>query len=76
MLGPNRFFGPPMITCRKAQTDFSRFRPGIAVSLEPVYFVEHLAPALGLVGLLSGNVATDEVFRFGDLFLLPLPRGV
>jgi hypothetical protein len=46
--------------------------PDVLGPLEPLELAEHLAPALGLLRLLAGDVATDEVFRLADEGLLAL----
>src|SRR5687767_30840 len=52
---------------REPSQRFIRLRPGQLV--QPL---QHVAPRLGLLRLLSGDVATDEILRLLDELLLPL----
>ena len=49
--------------------------PLVLGALQPLELLQHLAPALRLLGLLPGDVAADEVLGLVDVLLLPLVRG-
>ena len=60
---------PPV---ENVEGDLARQLPVVFGPLQAIEALEHLAPALGLLGLLAGQVAADEVLGLLDLFLLAL----
>ena len=60
----------------EGEADLARVLPLVVGALEPLQLLQHLAPALRLLGLLPGQVAADEVLGLVDVLLLPLVRGV
>ena len=77
--GLGRISGPETV---RRQRDGAGARAAVEVELgqrlvrlrpvQLVDLVEHLPSRLGLLGLLPGEVAADEVLRIGDVLLLPL----
>ena len=59
----------------EGEADLPRVLPFVVGALEPLQLLEHLAPALRLLGLLPGEVAADEVLGLVDVLLLALVRG-
>ncbi len=56
----------------EAERHLLRRRPDVLRAIERVELLQHLAPALRLLGLLPRDVLADEVLGLGDEPLLPL----
>ena len=68
-------FAAPMLGRGKAQSDPPRLFPAITVPVHTLQLVQLLAPRLGLLGLLPGDVFANEVFGARNLALLTLIHG-
>ena len=76
VLGLERLLAARVIADGEAQPDVAGDGELVLMARQPLDLVEHLAPRLGLLGLLPGDVAADEVLGARDLGRLPLVGGV
>src|SRR5262249_48176520 len=61
-----------LVAGRERKADLARVLPVVLGLLQAIQLLQHLAPALCLLGLLSGQVAADEVLGLLDVLLLAL----
>src|SRR6185312_8779662 len=76
VLGLERLLAAGVIADGEAQPDVAGDGELVLVPRQALDLLQHLAARLGLLGLLSGDVAPDEVLGARDLGRLPLVGGV
>jgi hypothetical protein len=72
---PDRLLAAEIAAGLEREADLPGVLPLVVRAFEAFQLLQHLAPALGLLGLLTGEVAADEVLGLVDVLLLSLVLG-